>query len=524
MQRNLTRLQNETFDLLVVGGGIHGVCVARDAAHRGLKVALIERDDFGAATSHNSLKLVHGGFRYLQHFDVRRLRQSVRERRYWLKAAPHLVRPLKFVMPLYGHATRGPEALWVASHLYGLLAADRNRGVTPDRQVPGGGVVSRATAQALIPGVDANGLSGAAIWYDGQILDADRLLLECLMDATAQGAVVSNQVEAQGFLGGAHHVEGVSAIDRETGTKIDIRARLTVNTCGPWTDSLLQRGLGLRRGSMTGLSKCMNLVTRPVTGDHAFGVRSSRASDALLGRERRMFFFTPWRGKTVIGTSHLPYQGDPDDCRYTEKDILEFLGEINAAWPQAQLTLNDVDYCYGGLTPAEDEQPGNGEVARARRGEVLDHRDSHGVDGLITAVGVKWTTSRLVAEKVVDQAAARLGRPDLRCQLHTAPLPDATHPVETDPPLAALCQRAVQEEMALHLGDLVFRRTILSHLGAFDETMLSQCADLMGSELGWDATRQASELDAVRSDDRWTMGRTDPAPQNSSAFTAQGEN
>lgn len=513
MHRDINRLKDGPFDLLVVGGGIHGVCVARDAAHRGLKVALIERDDFGAATSHNSLKLVHGGFRYLQHSDLRRLRQSVRERRYWLWAAPHLVRPLKFVMPLYGHTTRGPEALWIASQLYRLLSMDRNRGLGATHRVPNGGIVSKAACQGLIPGVESTGLSGATYWYDGQILDADRLLLDCLSDAAAQGAVAANYVEATGFLGDAQQVQGVRAVDRLTGAEIELQARLTVNTCGPWIDKLLHKGLELRRDGMTGLSKCMNLVTRPLTEDHAFGVRSSRASDALLGRERRMFFFTPWQDRTVIGTSHLPYQGDPDTCRYKEQDVAEFLEEINAAYPRARLKLNDVDYCYGGLTPAEEESAASGEVARARRSEVLDHRESHGVDGLMSAVGVKWTTSRLVAENLVDQVMTRLGRPGVSCRLHEAPLPGAKRAAAPEPSLPDLCRNAVEEDMARHLSDLVFRRTSLSHRGAFDESMLVQSAAVMAEELGWDSTEQARELDTVRSDGRWHLGKPQPSPQ-----------
>jgi len=548
MRRDLHSLDNDSFDLLVVGGGIHGVCVARDAALRGLKVALIERDDFGAATSHNSLKLIHGGFRYLQHLDLRRVRQSLLERRYWLWAAPHLVQPLKFVMPLYGHTTRGPEALWAATQLYQLLGLDRNRELLPERRLPAGGVVSRAACQQLIPGVDPDGLSGGAYWYDGQMLDADRLLLECLVDASAHGAVLANHVEAQGFLGDGRTVGGVRALDRLDGHELEIRARLTINTCGPWIDKLLRQGLDTRREGMTGLSKCMNLVTRRLTTGHGFAVRSSRASDALLGRTRRMFFFTPWWDRTVVGTSHLPYSGDPDDCRFSEEDIAEFLGEINAALPDAKLSLDDIHYCYGGLTPAEEEETRRGEVARSRQSEIVDHQRSHGINGLLSAVGVKWTTARLVAEKVLDLASTRLGGIPSPCPVVNTPLPGARdypgeaalqtraagqipdagafrsllapfgmaysrileqgdwQPDEPDSLFRARCRHAVREELALRLGDLVFRRLHTSHLGRLDNAQLRWCAGMMASELGWDAQRTEAELDSVRQDRWWRPG------------------
>lgn len=557
MRRDLQSLDNDSYDLLVVGGGIHGVCVARDAALRGLKVALIERDDFGAATSHNSLKLIHGGFRYLQHFDLRRVRESLRERRYWLWAAPHLVRPLKFLMPLYGHGTRGPEALWAATQFYQLLGLDRNRDLIHERQVPSGGVVSPRSCAAMIPGVDTQGLSGGAYWYDGQMLDADRLLLECLRDAHDHGAVVANHLEAVGFLRDGQRIQGIQAEDRLSGERLEIRATLTINTAGPWIDKLLRQGLSAQREGMTGLSKCMNLVTRALTQDHGFGVRSSRASDALLGQTRRMFFLTPWHDRTVIGTSHLPYQGDPDDCRFEEADIAGFLEEINAAYPAANLTLADVDYCYGGLTPAGEEDSPKGEVARSRQSEVVDHRQSHGIEGLLSAVGVKWTTARWVAEKAVNLAMAHLGKPAIPCRVATSQLPGARDyqsgesllnradadrldrqdfqnllaPFGGDYPrvleiggwqgdepdglLRARCRHGVREELALRLPDLVFRRLNLSHRGLLNEATLRWCATMMAGELGWDKQRMEAELRTTREARWWRLAQApDPSTAN----------
>jgi len=551
MERDLERLSQEVFDVLVVGGGIHGACIARDAAVRGLKVALVEREDFGAATSHNSLKLIHGGFRYLQHLDFPRVRQSLQERHYWLWAAPHLVRPLKFLMPLYGHTTRGPAALWAATQLYQLLGMDRNRDLPPGQRIPAGGVVSRAECQRLIPGVDSAGLSGGAYWYDGQMLDADRLLLACLHDACAAGAVVANHCEATGFLGDETRVAGVKARDRLTDDPLEIRARLTVNACGPWVDGLLARGLQRRRQGFTGLSKCMNLVIPQLNPGFGFAVRSHRASDAVVGKSRRLFFFTPWHDRTVVGTSHLPYTGAPDDCRFTEQDVAEFLAELDAAYPSAGLRLEDVYYCYGGMTPAEEDAQGK-EVRRSRSSEIVDHRHSHGIQGLISAVGVKWTTARWVAEQAVDRAFEHLDQTRVACRLRQRPLPGGRDTPDTTvlaeqarrelgnevtfsrlrgtfgseysrvladggwqageadgaaALLRARCRYAIRMEQARRLGDLVFRRLDLSHRGHLDAATLRDCAETMGAELGWSAARVASELAAVQRERLWR-----PAP------------
>ena len=164
MQRDPTGLTDKIFDIVVVGGGIYGACIVRDAAYRGLSVALVERGDFGHATSHNSLRLIHGGLRYLQHLDFRRVRQSIGEQNFWLRAAPHIVRPLKFVIPTYGHGTRGPAALWAGIQLYSLVAYDRNRGVDENSQLPAGGVISRRALAETIPGLDGSDVNGGAIW------------------------------------------------------------------------------------------------------------------------------------------------------------------------------------------------------------------------------------------------------------------------------------------------------------------------------------------------------------------------
>jgi glycerol-3-phosphate dehydrogenase len=551
VRRDLGSLEATVHDLLVVGGGIYGACVARDAAQRGLKVALIERNDFGAATSHNSLKLIHGGLRYLQHGDLARIRQSAREQRIWLTIAPHLVRPLEFVVPAYGHGLRGPEVLAGAIRLYEWLTRTERRALPPERRLPPGRRLSAAACRERIPGVRDAGLTGGVAWYDAQMLHADRLLLACIEDAAASGAEVANYVFAEGLLGTEDRVEGVRARCTLSGDVLPLRARLTVNACGPFARSLLQ-DTRAAAGLQDGLNRNMNLVTtRPLFGDHAVGVSSRRRADSLIPRGGRMYFITPWQGRAVIGTSHLPFSGDPDAFAFTEADIEAFLEEINDAYPPARLERGDVLYCYAGLTPAAAEPRGS-EVRRSRRGQLVDHAVHGGPHGLVSLQGVKYTTARLVAEAAVDLACAKLEHKAAPGRSAEIPLPDGRGfvslealaqeaAITTDDPaelhrllqaygagyrrvLAAAdrnapfwsgedlfrcrVRHALRYEMAQRLEDLVLRRLEHVALGQLSEARLTWAAGAMAAALGWNEARRQSELAAVR----LALGRHRPVP------------
>ncbi|MCG8605140.1 FAD-dependent oxidoreductase, partial [bacterium] len=191
MERNLSKLQASKFDVLIIGAGIYGAWTAWDAAQRGLSVALIDKGDFGAATSSNSLKIVHGGLRYLQHADIKRVRESTAERRTLMRVAPHLIHPMPCVMPTYGHALRGKEVMQTALFLNDLICFDRNRLSDPQKHIPRGRVVSRKECLRLIPGIDETGLSGGALWHDCQLYNSERMLMSILHSAVNVGAVVA---------------------------------------------------------------------------------------------------------------------------------------------------------------------------------------------------------------------------------------------------------------------------------------------------------------------------------------------
>lgn len=551
MLRDTASLTAETFDLLVVGGGVHGVCAARDAAARGLRVALIERADFGGATSHNSLKILHGGLRYLQHADLRRVRDSVRAQRFWLRQAPHLTRPLGFVIPARGYGARGPLALRAGLAAYRLLSADRNSGLVPERRLPAGRMLSREACTALYPAPLRRAPSGGALWYEGQMVEADRVLIETVLAAQEAGTAAVNHVEALALLrrrSGA--VCGVRARDCLGGETLELRARFVLNAAGPWAEFLSVEWLGPGAGEPRfGLTRSMNLVVRLPPSKHALGVYSERPADGLIGGAERLYFLTPWHDYSIIGTTHFDYRGHPDDCRHTDADVEDFLGEINAALPGLGLSPGDVVYRYGGLTPGEHTGRSGGETAaaearRAHHGAVLEYAGSEGepLQGYATLVGVKYTTAPLAAAAAVDRVCERLAADAGRADPSSLPvLPGARGLQRLDQVFEALgeragaageasrrfglrygaraaevlerggwdaadggeawfrcaCREAVRNEMAVRLDDVLLRRVgLLDEPDKLDER-IEWALRMTARALGWDEERARTERETL---------------------------
>jgi glycerol-3-phosphate dehydrogenase len=559
--RDPHRLADEKFDLLVIGGGIHGACAARDAALRGLRTALVERSDFGAYTSHNSLKIVHGGLRYLQHLDFPRTRESVLERSFWLRRAPHLVRPLGFLMPLHGYGSRGPLALWAGVRLHEAIGWDRNRGLADDRRLPKGRLISAAEVRRLMPDLRDDALSGGVIWYDGQMLDADRLLLVCIADAVAHGATVCNYVSAKRIDVEKGRVRGAEVEDELSGERFFVQSEQIINAAGPWTAELVGRALEKSARFELPHTRNMNLVVPNFLGELAIGVRSQRRSDSVLDASNRSFFITPWRDVCVIGTTHVPYEGSADDCRFDESDVGGFLGEVNAAYDR-KLTLDDVLYCYGGLTPAERGKHGS-EARLARRSNVIDHAVTDGVAGLVSLVGIKYTTARLAAEKAVDAVCAKLGRAS---QSGDAMLPGGADYVSESELKASLSRTigepgspegdsfvaafgatfrtaleaggwsradgedalfrcrvryAAKNEMAVRLEDAVVRRSDRLARGRLRASDLRWACDFMARELDWTPARARAEIEATTRTIQRHWAKLLPNDSDSAAPTAE---
>ena len=550
MLRNPSELTKREFDLLVVGGGAFGCCAVRDAAARGLDVALIERDDFCGATSANHLKMVHGGIRYLQHLDLPRVRESIRERTAFLRVAPHLVEPIPIVMPTYGRGMDGRGVLGAGMALYDLVALDRNRGLKdPDRRLPRGRTLSRAECLKMYPGLDPEGLTGAGLFYDGQFRNPPRLSLAFLKSAIAAGAQAANHVEALSFLRADGRVRGVLARDRITGDEFEIRARVVLNAAGPWAPDLLREKKVAPLAQTPSFSRDTGFVVRGRrTGDHALACKvGTYDPDALVRRKGRHVFAVPWRDYTLFGVWHVVHHGAPDSFRVEESQLASYIDDLNRAYPAFELSLDDVSMVYAGLTLFGENQPGTENLSYGKRSILLDHAESDDLDGLVTLIGVRATLARSVAARAIEMILRKLGRAPVPCTTADTPVHGGdigpfeefvesltrAHGSEFDAPvlralahnhgsnydavlryarddarwaetlpgtntLRAEIRFAVREEMAMTLADVVLRRTELGTGAEPDAEVISECAAILADEHGWDTARTQSEIESVR--------------------------
>ncbi len=539
MNRDIKSLTEREFDLLIVGGGIHGVTLAREAALAGLAVALIEKSDFCSATSANSLKILHGGIRYLQQANLPRVRQSVIERRTMLQIAPHLVAPLACAMPTYGHGMKSKEAMFCGLLAYDLLSRDRNQGLPPDKSIPRGRTGSRTDWITIAPQLDDPRFTGAALWYDALTWNTERLGLGFVAAAVEAGATVTNYVEMTGFQRSGHNVTGVTAIDRISNQPLTIRAKLTVNNTGPWAKDTLNL---LGEKVTPPLYRCalaMNVVLRKqLIASHAVGLTAYKKG----WKSGRLFFFVPWRERTMVGTYLRPHTDSPDQLKVTPEDLQSFIDNLNLAYPAAQLKPEDISFIQAGIMPAADKTVSpDGEPQLLNHYQILDHAKLDNVNGLMSVLGVKWTTARDVAQRTLSTVFAKLGRtrsipsPVLR-PLPGGDIPNVTALVDeaiqsglsettarhlvrnygtgyrdvirlgsTNPlwlkPLGegtdvigAEVVFALREEMAQTMTDVILRRTDLGSAGRPSKAALMNAAVIMARELAWTAPRLDQEL------------------------------
>ncbi len=420
-EATLQRLCKESFDLVVLGGGITGCGVARDAALRGQCVALIEREDFGSGTSSKSTKLVHGGLRYLEHGQVGQVFESVNERTLLMRLARHLVRPLPFLVPRYAGDRRWLATLDLGLWAYDALCAFRNYKLHRTH--------FRKRTLQLEPGLREHGLSGSVLYYDCQTNDA-RLCIENAIDAQRLGAAVANHIEAQGLLKtAAGAIHGVAARDALTGKEFEIRARVIVNACGPWVDAV------------AGWVGAPPLV-RPSKGVHlvvdAQRLAVHHANLILSPRDRRVMFVIPWGwGRTVLGTTDTFHDDSPEKVRAEAGDVDYLLEAANAYFPSAKLSESDVISTWAGLRPLLRTKSGG--PSAVPREHILRQQQ-----GFITIAGGKLTTYRRMARQVVDRVAAQLKttRPSLT---HERALPGAQGIEASDAKFFALREALIDE-------------------------------------------------------------------------------
>jgi glycerol-3-phosphate dehydrogenase len=490
MRRDLSRLADTAFDLLIVGGGIHGACAAWDASLRGLSVAVVDQNDFGAATSANSLRIVHGGLRYLARGDFPRMLESVRERSTLLRIAPGLVEPLPVLVATHGAGARSRIAYRIALAANDLLSISRNRGIDLGRVIPPGRVVSRDECLRLFPGFfPGHALTGGALWYDAQIRHPERLTLSFLRSAVRRGAAAANYVRVTAFRVVNGIIEGALATDTVQGDVFQIQARAVLVAAGCGTDVLVASATGVGPSASTPTHALgVNVAIGRSLADLAVGVqaRSGRELDPVIGGHR-FLFLTPQGRSTLLGTWYSLSAGDHPEVE-AQRGAEELVRELAEACPGLALTQGDIVRHHWGWLPLKaGKEPGRPN-ALAERPRVEDHGGTGRVRNLFSLEGVKYTTARRVAEQAINAVFAGLGWESPKCRTSETPLELAPEPDVLD---------AVREEMAIKLSDIVFRRTSLGELPGPDRSVVAQAARIAGAELGWDAARQNAEADSV---------------------------
>jgi glycerol-3-phosphate dehydrogenase len=530
--RNLSRLDSDEFDLLIVGGGIYGLACAYDAASRGLRVALVEAGDFGSGASFNHQKTAHGGLRSLGGGHLRLAREGIRERRALARMAPWFLRPLPFLVGTYRSVVRNRLVLRGAFRFDAWLGRHRNDGVEPELHLPAPRLVSKAATGKLFAGIKPEGLTGGAQWYDYQMVESDRLTIAFAAAADRAGAELANYATAVEAVKDGGRITGMRMRDSISGATFTVRARVTLNAAGSRAGEIMAM-FGVPRPFP--LVKAMNLVTSRAASDMAL------AAPVAGGR---MLTLVPWRGCAIVGTSQSATFVDPGDTGVSAAEVTALIADANYAFPALQLTPDHVRLVHRGIVPAIAGANNVPDLKPAP--EILDHA-SEGAAGAVTVIGVKYTTARGVAERVTRVVARRIGKRVGPSRTATTTLPgagiadhealaiEAARDAGLEIPLSTLRHlislyadsapaiillikerpelgatvdasvatlgaeviHVIRSEMAVRLTDIVTRRTGLGSANRPSPQAVATCARIAAAELGWDDSRIAEEVAAV---------------------------
>lgn len=388
MKRQLEQMTHHEYDVLIIGGGINGTAVARDAALRGLSTALVEKEDFGYGTTSRSTRLIHGGLRYLEHFDFGLVREGLREREVLLKTAPHLVKPLPFLVPVYKGDRVGIPKLRAGMILYDLLSWDKS--------MPSHKFLKAKEALEKEPHLKGENLAGAMVYYDGQVDFPERVSVENVLQAAEHGAHIANHAMVDEYLWNGNRVVGAKVRDTITGNVHEIKAKYVVNAGGPWIDEMNSKLLTKYKPQMR-LTKGIHLLI-PQVVNHAIVL--------LAQSDGRLFFAVPYQGYTLIGTTDTDYKGDLDDITATRDEVEYLLAETKRIFPT--LPTDEIYYTTAGLRPLVRAE-GKNEGATSRNHKIVDH-SKDGFEGLFSLPGGKITSQRFFAEQTVDIILQRMGK------------------------------------------------------------------------------------------------------------------
>jgi glycerol-3-phosphate dehydrogenase len=533
MKRFIENHSGKLYDIIVVGGGITGSAVAYEAASRGLSVALVEKGDFGAATSAATSKMIHGGLRYLANFEFGIVRESLKERRILENIAPNFVYPIPFIVPLYNHSKANKWIMEPGMIIYDVLSYDK--GFTWDRtkRIPMHRFLSGRKVLELEPVVKADNLTGGIVFYDCASIIPERLTLAFVKSAVKYGADVSNYSKVEDFIKESGKVTGVTVRDLLNKKTIELRGKMTVNCGGPWADLILDIAQGKPGSQQIRRSEGIHIITRSLTSKYVVGALTPG------GRHCNIL---PWRGYSLIGTTDQEYIGAPDDYKVTRERIEDFVAEVNGSFANPNLIkYSDIMYAYGGLRPLVEDETKD-VYKTSRKYEIYDNAKD-GLEGLITVEGGKYTTSRNLAENVLRTVMEKSGNgykksitaekhlagceiPDIDAFVASAKVSNSDFskpamdylsriygtefnnvmeiarsdekyavPLNSDGEMPAQVVYAIKQEMARTLKDILIRRTGIGTLGNPGSTVLESIAEIAARELNWDTARVDRELE-----------------------------
>ncbi len=513
---------DDPFDVLVIGGGVNGLAIAWDAALAGLRTVVVEKGDWGSGTSSWSSRMIHGGLKYLEKYDVRLVREALRDREWLLQRAPHLVTPLPFVLPFYDRNQYPPLMLRAGMIAYDALSLDKS--------VPRHETFSRKEIIRRLPGISGEGLKGGARYYDAQVEYAERMCTELMLGARGAGAVTLNHTRVTHVDTEGNRVVGATVVDELTGAEHRIRADATVNVTGAWVDDVVA-GTSAESRRWIGGTKGTHLVVDPFEGAPA---------DSMYyeSEDGRPMMVIPWLGMYLIGSTDKRFSGDLDTVSADEEEIEYILRETNRLFPAADLTDASIRYAYTGVRPApvrrrradrRHQPPARDPRPRPRRGRALQRRrwqaddvpgprQAHAEDPAQADAGRPVPAGRAAVPRCRDaRHAAERPRPEVRARLVrlygsradrvvalaggdrslleplAAPPEGVPAPVD-GMPVAAEVLLAVREEEALHLADVLARRTMVGLHADLGRSAAEATARVMAPELGWSEEDIAIEL------------------------------
>lgn len=494
MKRNLKKLESENYDVLVVGGGIHGAAILQEASLAGYKTALIEKSDFCSATSANSLKIMHGGLRYLQQLNFFRMRNSIRSRNIMMRIDPDNVKSLGFLMPLYGWGLGGKEIMKTALTINDWISLDRNTGLGKENHLPKGKIIPARECQAIIPDVQKKGLRGAGIWYDAIARDTEHLGISFIKQAVSYGASVANYLEAVDINIENNQIKSIKVIDAISGNKFNIKSKCVVNATGPWVKDIQDLAHSCSIEEPKWVSGINIVVNKKIFPDYAVCLQGNDrylANRRFSGKGKRSYFFVPWQGQTMVGTFYKGYNGHPDNFKIKKKDIVEFIDQINKISKQSEIKLANISFYHGGLLPAKSVK-NNGIYQLENKTTVINHDIPH---GLISIKSIKYTTAPTVAQKVLNDVIKNIGKKkEIKKQKkrylkkeRAINLPLTVNDIAY----------FIEDEMAYRLSDIIFRRTEIGAIGCPSMDVLENIAKIMAENMGWSDKKQANEINNV---------------------------